>query len=57
MLAAIALAVARFIAIDSASHSASDTLRPWLVQLGAIALVAALALVVAGRALPTTPRD
>ena len=37
------IAVARFMAIDATSHSASDTLRPWFIQ---VAMLVALALVV-----------
>jgi hypothetical protein len=37
---AVALAAVRFVAIDSTSQSASDTLRPWLIQAGLIALIA-----------------
>jgi hypothetical protein len=37
---AVALAAVRFVAIDAASTSASDTLRPWLVQASLIALIA-----------------
>lgn len=40
VLVAVGLAVLRFAAIDATSHSASDTLRPWLIQAGTIALVA-----------------
>jgi len=49
VLAAAAVAVLRFVAIDAGSSSASDTLRPWLIQLGLIALVAVAALLVLGR--------
>jgi hypothetical protein len=42
IVAAVALAVVRFFAIDSGSHSASDTLRPWLIQVFVIAVVAAV---------------
>ena len=38
----VVLAVVRFLAIDANSHSNSDTLRPWLIELALIALVAAL---------------
>ena len=48
VLAAVAVAVLRFAAIDARSHSASDTLRPWLIQLGLIGLVAAAAVLVLG---------
>jgi uncharacterized membrane protein YedE/YeeE len=37
---AITVAAVRFLAIDSTSQSASDTLRPWLIQAGLIALIA-----------------
>ena len=33
---ALALIVVRFVAIDAASHSASDTLRPWVIESAAI---------------------
>jgi hypothetical protein len=39
--AAVAIALLRFVAIDATSHSNSDTLRPWLIQVALIALVAA----------------
>ena len=44
VMAAVGLVVLRFMALDAGSHSASDTLRPWLVQgaligLGAFAAV------------------
>jgi len=44
VVAAVGLVVLRFMALDAGSHSASDTLRPWLVQgaligLGALAAV------------------
>ena len=38
--AAAYLIILRFMALDAVSHSASDTLRPGLVQAGLIALVA-----------------
>jgi hypothetical protein len=38
--AAAGLIILRFIALDAVSHSASDTLRPWFIQAGFIALVA-----------------
>ncbi len=41
---AVVLAVVRFVALDAASHSASDTLRPWAIELVAIGLVALLVL-------------
>jgi hypothetical protein len=43
---AAGLIILRFIALDAVSHSASDTLRPWFIQAGFIAL-AAFGLVVA----------
>ena len=39
------IAIARFIAIDASSHSASDTLRPWSIQVAVIAAVAVVAIV------------
>jgi hypothetical protein len=42
---AIVIAVARFIAIDASSDSASDTIRPWAIQVAVIAVVAAAAIV------------
>jgi NADH:ubiquinone oxidoreductase subunit 6 (subunit J) len=41
IVAAIALAFAWFLIVDATSHSASDTLRPWLVGVTVIALVGA----------------
>jgi hypothetical protein len=38
--AAAGLIVLRFMALDAVSHSASDTLRPWIIQAGLIALTA-----------------
>ena len=49
VLAAAAFAVLRFAAIDAGSHSASDTLRPWLIQLVLIGLVAMAAVLVLDR--------
>ena len=49
VLVAVALSLARFLAIDAASHSASDTLRPWMIETTVIALVATLAFVAIGR--------
>jgi hypothetical protein len=40
-LAAAALVLIRFVAIDATSHSASDTLRPWVIQAALIIVVAA----------------
>jgi hypothetical protein len=54
VLVAVAVAVLRFAAIDAGSQSASDTLRPWLIQLALIGLVAAAAVLVLRR---LTPRD
>ena len=48
---AVAIAVVRFVAIDATSHSASDTLRPWLLQVGVIALLAVLAIATVRRGL------
>jgi len=49
LAAAVLLAIVRFIVIDAGSHSASDTLRPWLLEAALIAAAAALAAVVIGR--------
>ena len=49
ILAAAAVAVLQFAAIDARSHSTSDTLRPWLIQLGLIGLLAVAAMLVLGR--------
>jgi hypothetical protein len=35
------IAIARFIAVDASSDSASDTIRPWAIQVAVIATVAA----------------
>ena len=40
IVAAVVLAVIRFFAIDATSHSNSDTLRPWIIQMALIAVVA-----------------
>jgi len=45
----VTLAVVRFLAIDSTSHSNSDTLRPWIFQATIIAVVATLLVVAIGR--------
>ncbi len=37
---AIALPLVRFVTIDAHSHSASDTLRPWIVEVAVIELLA-----------------
>ena len=47
--AAIALAAARFLAIDATSHSNSDTLRPWLIQVALIGLVGLVLWLAVGR--------
>jgi hypothetical protein len=49
LLVASVVAVARFIAIDAGSHSASDTLRPWLIEVGVIGALAITAWVVVDR--------
>jgi len=49
VVAAIALSVARFLAIDADSHSASDTVRPWIIETALIALVAGIALIAVRR--------
>ncbi len=49
MVAIAALAVIRFLAIDSGSHSASDTLRPWLIEMAAVALLATVAILAIDR--------
>ena len=36
----LTIVVLRFLAIDAASHSVSDTLRPWFVESGAVMAVA-----------------
>jgi len=41
---ACVVAVVRFSAIDATSHSASDTLRPWAIEVFVIASVAVLAI-------------
>ncbi len=46
---AILLALVRFVALDASSHSASDTLRPWLIEVALIAIAATLVVVVIGR--------
>jgi hypothetical protein len=43
VVGAVAIAVVRFAAIDATSHSASDTFRPWLIQVAVIAVVAVTA--------------
>jgi membrane protein implicated in regulation of membrane protease activity len=49
--AAVVVAVLRFAAIDATSHSASDTLRPWLIQVAAIAVLAVVAIAILQRGL------
>jgi hypothetical protein len=46
---AVAVSVARFLAIDADSHSVSDTLRPWFIETALIAVVAGLVLAAIGR--------
>jgi hypothetical protein len=45
------VAVLRFAAIDATSHSASDTLRPGLIQVAAIAVLAVVAIAILQRGL------
>ena len=45
VVVATAIAIARFVAIDASSDSASDTIRPWAIQVAVIAAVAAVAIV------------
>jgi hypothetical protein len=47
--AAAILIVVRFMALDAVSHSASDTLRPWIIQAGFIALAALVVVLVLDR--------
>jgi hypothetical protein len=47
--AAVTVAAIRFAVIDSGSHSASDTLRPWAIEVVLIAVVAAVAVFAVGR--------
>ena len=54
-LAAV-IAIARFIAIDAGSDSASDTLRPWAIQVAVIAAVAAVAILGLRRWTRSLPR-
>jgi threonine/homoserine/homoserine lactone efflux protein len=42
VVAAVVLAAVRFVVIDASSHSASDTLRPWVIEVAVIAGAAAL---------------
>jgi hypothetical protein len=46
---AVAVAAIRFAAIDAGSHSASDTLRPWLIEVAGIAVLAAALVIAIGR--------
>jgi uncharacterized membrane protein YjdF len=54
--AAITVAVVRFVAIDSASHSASDTLRPWALETIPVALVAGVLVLASERYARRGPR-
>jgi len=47
--AAITLLALRFVIIDAGSHSASDTLRPWLVEVAVVSAVAAVLVVAIGQ--------
>ena len=47
--AAAILIVLRFMALDAVSHSASDTLRPWIIQAGFIGLAALVVVLVLDR--------
>jgi hypothetical protein len=49
VVVAVAISLARFLAIDAGSHSVSDTLRPWLIETAVIAVVAGLAVFAFGR--------
>ena len=49
---AIGLAIAWFAVLDSASHSASDTLRPWLIGVVVIVLAGGGAVLVLERRRP-----
>ena len=49
VMVAVGLVILRFITLDAGSHSASDTLRPWLVQGALIGLVAFAAVFVLNR--------
>jgi uncharacterized BrkB/YihY/UPF0761 family membrane protein len=52
VVVAVAISLARFVAIDAGSHSASDTLRPWMLETAVIAFIATLAFVAIGRLAP-----
>jgi hypothetical protein len=56
VVAAVALSIVRFVAIDAGSHSVSDTMRPWVIQTAVIAVVAGLAVVALGRFAPSRSR-
>ncbi len=43
---AVIVAAARFVGLDSASHSVSDTLRPWSIEVLVILIAAAVAFAV-----------
>jgi hypothetical protein len=51
VIAASVVAAMRFAAIDATSHSASDTLRPWVIQTAVIAVIAIAAIAVLQRGL------
>ena len=53
VMAAVALAVMRFVVIDHGSHSASDTLRPWLIETALISLATILVVAAVGRVATT----
>jgi hypothetical protein len=42
VVVAASLALVRFVAVDSVSHSASDTLRPWAIQVAVIGVFATI---------------
>ena len=46
---AVLLAVAWFVVVDASSHSASDTLRPWLIGVVLIGLCGAVLAIVLDR--------
>lgn len=50
------IAVARFMAIDAGSHSASDTLRPWFIQVAMLVAVALVVVWLVERFLPGAAR-
>jgi hypothetical protein len=51
IIVAAVVAVFRFAAIDATSHSNSDTLRPWIIQVAVIVAVAVLMIAVLRRGL------